>query len=275
MDISVVIVNYKTPKLLIQCLESLFHWNPTIHDVIVVDNNSQDKSITEVREKFPTVKTVASTTNAGYAVGVNWGMNYAKHDTILILNPDVEVLEGSVQRMYDVLYSEKNIGIVAPKLLNLDGSLQYSCLEFYHLMTPLYRRTPLGETPFGRKELNRFQMIEWDHNQMRDIGWAIGAALMIKRELVDKIGELDERFFLYYEDVDFCRRAWNAGYRVVYVPDAILKHEHKRLSALHAGFSSLFNAVTRIHMHSWLKYLWKYRGQLAVPLSVKENAWKK
>ena len=206
---------------------------------------------------------------------MNWGINYAKHDTILILNPDIEVLDGAVQKMFDVLYSDAKIGIVAPKLLNLDGTLQYSCAEYYRLMTPLYRRTPLGNTSFGQKELRRFQMIDWDHNQQRDIGWAIGAALMVKRELIDRIGQLDERFFLYYEDVDFCRRAWNAGYRVVYVPEANLKHEHKRLSALHAGFTSLFNTVTRIHMHSWLKYLWKYHGSLDVPFNAKANAWKK
>lgn len=272
MKISVILINYKTPKLLVRCIESIRTTHPEIDDIIVVDNNSQDESVETIQSRYPDIKIIASPTNPGFATAANWGMNYGKYDTFLILNPDISVENRSIEKLYQALWSDASIGLVAPKLLNPDRSLQYSCLEFQKFMTPIYRRTRLGEREVGKRELERFQMKQWDHNDQREVGWAIGAALMIKKEVVDKIGPMDERFFLYYEDMDYCRRVWEAGYKVVYVADAVMLHEHQRLSALHTGFRSFFsNKMTRIHIKSWLKYLWKYRGQLTVQSPQKKH----
>ena len=264
MKLSVVLINYKTPDQLIGCIESIYATANGIDDVIVVDNDSQDESIELVQKKFPEVRIVASKLNGGFAMAANWGVSLARYDTVLILNPDIVVREGAIQKLYDRLHSSADIAIVAPKLLNLDETLQYSCSKFHKFMTPVYRRTALGKTSFGKKELERFEMRSWDHNNEQDIDWAIGAALMMKRKIVERVGLMDSRFFLYFEDVDLCRRVWEAGYRVVYVPDAVMLHEHKRLSANQAGLKSLRNRITRIHLGSWIQYVLKNKGKLHV-----------
>lgn len=274
MKLSVVIINFKTPKQLCECIESIYATTKDIDDIIVVDNHSEDDSVRVVREKFPEIRTIASHVNGGFAMAANWGIRIAQHETILILNPDIIVKEGAIRTLYDKLHSEENIGIVAPKLLNFDGTLQYSCSKFHKLLTPVYRRTVLGRTRMGKKELSRFEMTDWDHNDERDVDWAIGAALMLKRDIVEKVGLMDSRFFLYFEDVDLCRRVWEAGYRVVYVPSAVMLHEHKRLSAYQAGVKSIFNRVTRIHIYSWLQYFWKHRGKLRVKTGAHERGSK-
>ncbi|MFC1640745.1 glycosyltransferase family 2 protein [Patescibacteria group bacterium] len=264
MKLSVIIVNYKTPDKLDKCISSLKKCNPEIDDVIIIDNDSGDESLDVVRKKFPDAKIVASRINGGLARAINWGFNYAKYDTILSLNPDVIVTENAIQKLYDHLEKEDGIGLIAPKLLNEDGSLQYSCYEYYRFMTPFYRRTTLGKLSFAKKELERFEMREWDHDSPRDVGWAIGAVFMTRRDTIKKIGPMDERYFLYFEDVDLCRRLWESGYRVVYYPEAEMYHELKRESYMNSGISSFFNNLTRIHFQSWMKYLVKNRGKLDV-----------
>ena len=257
MQLSIVLVNYKTPKQLCECIDTIYKSYKEADDIIVIDNDSQDESIDLVRKTFPEVRVVASRLNGGFAMAANWGFNLARHDTILLLNPDILVQNNAIQKLYDALHSDSSIGIVASKLLNFDGTLQYSCFRFHKFMTPFYRRTVLGKWGPGKKELARFEMTDWDHNDQRDIDWALGGSLMIKREVLEKIGLMDDRYFLYFEDVDLCRTVWENGYRVVYVPDAIMMHEHQRLSAHHTGLKSLFNRVTRIHIRSWMKYWWK------------------
>lgn len=264
MKLSIILINYKTPKQLLECIESIYATTKGIDDIIVVDNNSQDESISQIRKKYPEIRIVASRLNGGFAMAANWGINLARNDTVLLLNPDIIVKEDAIEVLYKKLYSNPDIAIVAPKLLNLDGSLQFSCSKFHKLLTPVYRRTSLGKTSFGRKEVERFEMKNWDHNVECDIDWAIGAALMMKRKYVEKIGLMDSRYFLYFEDVDLCRRVWEAGFRVVYVPKAVMLHEHKRLSAYQSGVKSIMNRVTRIHIYSWVQYLLKFKGKLKV-----------
>lgn len=264
MKLSIVLINYKTPKQLLECVESIYATTKGIDDIIVVDNNSQDESKTVIRKKFPEIRVVASKLNGGFAMAANWGINLARHDAVLLLNPDIVVKGDAIEVLFKKLYSNPDIAIVAPKLLNLDGSLQFSCSKFHKLFTPVFRRTSLGKTGLGRREVERFEMKNWDHNVERDIDWAIGAALMMKRKYIEKIGLMDSRYFLYFEDVDLCRRVWEAGFRVVYVPQAVMLHEHKRLSAYQSGVKSIMNRVTRIHIYSWVQYLLKFKGKLKV-----------
>ncbi len=264
MDVSIILVNYKTPKQLCECIESIYANTENVDDIIVVDNDSRDESIQLVREKYPNVRTVASKHNGGFAMAANWGMNLARHETVLLLNPDIIVEGNAIATLYQKLHASKDIAIVAPKLLNFDRSLQYSIAKFPKFFTPLYRRTLFGRLSFGKKELQRFEMKDVDHDREQDVDWAIGAALMMKRDIVMALGCMDSRYFLYFEDVDLCRRAWEAGYRVRYIPEAIMLHEHKRLSADQSGLKSIVNRVTRIHIYSWIQYFFKFKGKLRV-----------
>jgi GT2 family glycosyltransferase len=264
MKLSVVIINYKTPKQLLECIASVKATAPEVDDIVVIDNRSEDESVDLLRKTYPEVRVVASSLNGGFAMAANWGINLARYETVLLLNPDIIVEKDAIQNLYKKLHSEKSIAIAAPKLLNFDKTLQFSVSRFHRFFTPLFRRTFFGKTSFGKKELDRFEMKSWNHENFQDIDWAIGAALMMKRDIVTSVGLMDSRFFLYFEDVDLCRRVWEAGYRVVYVPSSVMLHEHKRLSAYQSGLKSVMNKVTRIHIHSWIQYYLKNKGKLKV-----------
>ena len=263
MTLSIVIVNYKTRGLLKQCLKGLRLVRPRIdHEIIIVDNASNDGTKEMIEEFFPEVHLIVNDRNRGFAVGNNQGILAATGRYVMILNPDIAVLEGSIEKLIVFLESHPDAAAVGPKLVNPDGSIQFSCYRFPAPMIPLYRRTPLGLLPWARRSLRHYLMMDINHDISRTADWLLGACLVVRRMAIDRIGLMDERFFLYFEDVDWCRRFWRAGFKVYYVPSALMVHYHQRLSAESQGFLSLFSSSTRIHIMSGIKYFWKYRGTL-------------
>jgi N-acetylglucosaminyl-diphospho-decaprenol L-rhamnosyltransferase len=268
-ELSLIILNYKTKGLLKQCLRGIEEAKlPMSHEVIVVDNNSQDGSIDMVRDEFPGVRAIDSPVNVGFAAGMNLGYRHSQGEFILILNPDVAIFRIAVETMLQYLHAHPEVGLVAPKLINPDGTVQDSCYRFYSFLTPLYRRTPFGKLPSARRQLHRFLMKDWDHAATRAVGWVLGGCMLIRREAIEKVGFFDERFFLYFEDVDLCRRMWQSGWQVHYIADAEMVHYHQRLSADSPGFQSLFSYPTRIHIQSWIRYVAKYTGVPKPPHSL-------
>ncbi len=264
MDLSIIILNYKTRGLLKQCLKGLklvpLHLE---HEIIVLDNNSGDGTVEMMRTEFPEITFFACPTNPGFATGVNVGIRHARGRYILILNPDIAVLgsPNPIEQMYAFMEQHPAAGICGPKLLNPDGTIQTSCREFPTLSTILYRRSPLGKFSFARKKLRKFLMLDWDHNENRPVDWLLGACLMVRRSAIDKVGLLDERFFLYFEDVDWCRRFWAAGYQVYYLgATAEIVHYHRRQSAESPGLTGILSYPTRMHLMSGIKYFLKYSG---------------
>jgi len=231
---------------------------PFSSETIVVDNASHDGSIEMVRQQFPTVTAVASTVNNGFAAGMNLGLSRASGDYLLLLNTDIAILGNALTTMATYLDQHPDVGLVGPRLLNPDGSVQSSCRRFPSIRAIIYRRTPLGIFPKAKHELRRFLMLESDHTVNQPVDWLLGACMMVRRSAVEKVGALDERFFLYFEDVDWCRRFWQAGWGVHYVADAELVHYHQRASAEHPGFHGALSYATRIHIQSGYKYFTKY-----------------
>lgn len=261
MTLSLVILNYKTKGLLRQCLQGIMDANlPVDHEVIVVDNASHDGSTEMVREQFPQVRYISHDRNVGFGAGMNIGLRAAAGDYLLILNPDVAVFSAAVVRLLEYIRRHPKVGIAAPKLINPDGTTQWSCYQFPDWFIPILRRTPLGRLPWARRRLRAYLMSDWAHDANRPVGWALGACLLIRRDAMREIGLFDERFFLYFEDVDLCRRAWQAGWEVHYVAEADMVHYHQRMSAGFSGLSVLFAYPTRIHIRSGLKYFAKYLG---------------
>lgn len=268
LKVSIIILNYQTKGLLKQCLRGIRQSAIAMpHEVIVVDNHSQDSSVTMVQTHFPEVMLIEAKTNRGYAAGNNIGLRQARGEFVLIINPDIAIFSGAVEAMVGYLEHHTVVAMIGPKLINPDGSTQISCYRFPTPLIPIYRRTPLGRLPWARKPLRKYLMSDWDHASNKEVDWLLGACMLVRRSAIEKVGLMDERFFLYFEDIDWCRRFWKAGYEVHYLADVDLVHYHKRQSAESPGFTGVFSWATRVHIASAIKYFGKYLGE-GLPLKV-------
>lgn len=260
VNLSIIIVNYKTKEKTINCIKSIRESNLSglDYEIIVVDNNSIDDSLENIKNSCADIKFIQSKINLGMGGGNNLGIKEAKGEFILILNPDTVVKKEAIKNLYFYISENKKIGVVAPMLLYPDNSLQYSCFREWKIFTPIYRRTFLGK--FNNKHLDNFLMKDFNHKDVMEIDWAMGSCLLIRKEILDKIGVFDERFFMYFEDTDLCRRIRKAGYKVIYNPKAIVIHDHARESAEKSWFIAPFiDRMAREHIKSWIKYFWKWR----------------
>jgi len=261
-DLSIVILNYKTQKLVKYCIWGIKKLKlPLKYEIIVIDNNSDDGCAEMIKKNFIDVKFIQADENRGYAAGNNLGIKKAQGKYLLILNPDIAFLGKAIEKMYEFMENHPEIGILGPKLLNADYTLQYSCGIFPDWHLPFYRRTFLGKTKNGQAWLKKYLMMEWNHQENREIDWVFGACLMVRKKALDKIGLLDERFFLYLEDTDWCRRFWENNYKVVYFAKAEVIHYHQRSSAENLGLRGLLSRPGRIHLASFFKYYFKYLGK--------------
>lgn len=313
-DLSIIILNYNTPNLVKQCLKNIKKslsavvetHNHASHnytslfgdwEIILIDNGSKNKidldqpSFEETW--FANIKIIHSPQNRGFAAGHNLGLASARGRYVLILNPDIVVLNDAILKMRQFMEARQKIAILGPGLLNPDRIWQYSCHRFPKFWTPLFTRTVLGKTKLGKKELTRYNMLDYDHQEPRAVDCLFGAALMIRKDFLDKAGGFNEKYFLYYEDIDLCRRAWSLSlsiksalvkstfqcpskvitqnyaerktelrgkeddqskFQVWYLPQAQMFHYHKRLSARKSLWHSIFNKVFWIHISSHLKY---------------------
>lgn len=266
MDLSVVIVNYGSGRLAKACADSITRDPPSgSFETIIVDNDSPDDSQELLATEVPGSIFLPQRENLGYARGVNAGIAASKGDFILILNPDIIVLRGAIDALLASARKHAMAAVVGGQLVNPNGSVQDSCFRFYTPFTVLARRTPLRLLPGARGHLERFLYREVDRTRSRPVDWVLGACMLVRREALARVGPMDPRFFLYFEDTDWCRRFWEAGWEVWYEPAAKFSHYYKRESAQEGGVSALFQPVTRIHIASGLKYFWKYRRHGATP----------
>jgi N-acetylglucosaminyl-diphospho-decaprenol L-rhamnosyltransferase len=253
MDVSILIVNYKTRELLRQCLSSIFTsgCGPEF-EVIVVDNDSRDGSVEMVREEFPQVILIDHGENAGLAHGNNVAAAMAGGQYLLFMNPDTVIRSEALEKMVAYMRDHLEVGILGPKLVYPDGELQDSCRSFYKIRTIVLRRTFFGRL-FPESSLLRHHLMEdYKHDVPREVDWMLGACLMMPRRVCDAIGGWDEGYKLYFEDVDICWRVKMAGYKVMYFPEAVVVHHHRRDSA--QGFSR----KTVRHIVSAIRFLNKY-----------------
>ena len=262
MDLSIIILNYKSLGLVKNCLRAVKDLNLSLaYEVIVVDNNSQDNSVAYLKEHYFDIKLVESGKNLGFSGGNNLGIRQAQGDFILILNPDILVLSKAIENMLDFMKSHSEAGMLGPKLINPDGSLQYSCSRWPDWRLPFYRRSFLGKTRNALAWIDNYLMRDWNHEANSQVDWLYGACLMVRRQAMAEVGLLDERYFMYMEDLDWCRRFWEKGWQVWYLAKAEVIHYHHRESAEGFGFSGVFKKSSRTHLISWLKYFLKFYGQ--------------
>lgn len=272
MDVSVIIVTYNSRAVLGPCLESLKRqtlFRQT--EVLVVDNASSDGTPELIRTEYPWVELVRGSENVGYSRGVNLGIRRAQGDYLLVLNPDTVVQEDSIAKLVDFMNGAPNAGIVGPKLIFHDGNLQYSCRRFYNWKVLVLRRTPLGKIFKNSKAVSDHLMQDFDHESTKDVDWILGACMMVRRKAVESVGLMDERFFLYFEDVDWCYRMRQKGWTVYYHPDSVVVHNYARDSAqkvLNRSFIAHLASLIRYY-EKWnliLYFIKKYREVMKVSL---------
>ena len=220
---------------------------------IVVDSGSQDGSVAMVREEFPDVTLIASQDNVGFAKGNNLGFAEANGRYVLLLNPDAVVVGDALSVMVDTLVAQPNIGALGPQLLNPDGSVQSSRRRFPTFATGLFESTWLeGVAPTS--VLDSYYMTDLPEDRASDVDWVTGACIMAPQKVIEEVGGLDEGYFMYSEELDWCRRIKEAGWRVVYDPAAQVIH--------YVGQSSE-QATTARHINfqqAKLRYFRKYHG---------------
>jgi len=224
-ELTITICSWNTIEDTRACLASLERSREEgDFEVIVVDNASSDGSAQMVRDEFPWVRLLEPGENLGFTGGHNLALAQKRGRHSALLNSDTVVHPGAIATIIAFMREHPESGVVGPKLLNPDGSLQYSCRRFPNPVAAAFRNTWLGRLFPQNRAVTDYLMTDWDHASVRDVDWVSGAALFMREEVYSKIGGLDPHFFMYCEDVDICQRAWNAGWKVTYLPDAVITH---------------------------------------------------
>ena len=225
MDISVIIVSWNAKGYLEECLQSLLEAPPSRSmEILVVDNASTDGSPEMVEAKFPQVRLIRSARNLGFAKANNLAIRESRGKYISLVNSDVKVLPGCLDALADYLDQHSAAGNVGPRILNPDMTMQSTCRQFPGLWNNFCTSTGLASAFKKSRFLAGEHMFFFPHDRVKEVDVLVGCLWMLRREAVVQVGLLDERFFMYGEDLDWCRRSWNAGWKVVFVPTGLAIH---------------------------------------------------
>ncbi len=251
--IGVIIVDYRSDPLLDRALAALSVSVLSAALKIVVVENCPRKARLQLPQNLD-LRFLPQKTNLGFGRAVNLARRHLQTPYFLILNPDLQLFPKTISILHDYLEKHPDVGAVVPKLIDPAGNLQYSARTFYDFLTIILRRTPLGGLFPDHPSLRRHLIMDWDHNSIREIDWALGACMMVREKAV---GEeiFDPRFFLYFEDVDLCLRLKKEGWKVIYNPEALAVHEHRQESR-----KFFFSRTNVEHALSWVKFMIKHRG---------------
>lgn len=260
--VSAVMLNYNSKYFPKMCVEAFYRGKMNFDfEFIAVDNGSTDPislGYLEKAEEKGLVRLIKSERNLGFGGGNNLGAKNAHGKYILILNPDIFVNEDSIQKMVDFMEENPDVGVLGPKLVYPDGTVQDSCRRNMTFSDLIIKRTFLRKLPVLKKRVEKYTMDDFDHSTVREVDLLVGACFIIPREVYEKVGGFDERYFLFMEDFDLCKEIKKSGKKVVYFPKVEVTHNHKRLSG-GSIFGLLRKRVFWIHVGSAFKYFWKWR----------------
>jgi hypothetical protein len=221
--VSIVVVSWNTRELLRACLASTAIACQELGvpvEVLVVDNASSDGSAEMVRDEFPEVRIVANTSNVGFAAATNQGIRMSKGSFILLLNPDTKTAKSFLGILLSFLESQPGVGAAGPRLLGRGGDLQVSCFPLPTLSSELWRLLHFDRFC----KLSNYPVGEWGPEIARNVEAIQGACMLIRRAVLDQVGYLDESFFIYSEEIDLCRRMQAFGWKICWVPQAVVVH---------------------------------------------------
>ena len=255
-SISIIIVTYNSESEIVDCINSLLHQVNDINgEIVIIDNNSNDNTISLIKE-IENILIIRNNENHGYTIANNQGIKKAKGDYILLLNPDTVIPNGSIINLLNEIKDNKNIGAIAPQLRFPDGIIQNSCRRFPRRRDILYESIGLSKIFKNSKEFNYWKMGDFDHKKTCLVDQPAGASLLIPKKIINEIGLLDERFPMFFSDVDICKRIWDAGYAVRFTTNSYITHQ---------GGASIsrkrIKMILSSHL-SFLKYFNKYNTKL-------------
>jgi GT2 family glycosyltransferase len=252
IDISICIVTFQAKSYLRECLASIYGASPNLSlEIIVVDNNSQDGTVEMLRSEFPDVYLIRNDDNYGFTGPINQALRMARGRYLMILNNDTIVHAKTIELLGAYLDDHPEVGIVGPKVLNLDGTFQKPCRRGDSRPWNAFSYAVGLSALFPkRKFFSGYLMTYMDEDQTHPVDGVSGSCMLIRREVVDQIGYLDERFFAYQEDADYCLAARKAGWQVVFHPEAQITHYGGR------GGSRVqpFRSIVEWHKSYWLYY---------------------
>lgn len=266
-DISIVIVSHNHARYLGDCLSSLA---PALHsprlEVLLVDNCSTDGSANLVRHGFPWVHLIENKQRNGFAANNNCAIRQSRGRYVLVLNPDTETPPGSLESLLGFADAHRRMGIGSPQLRFQSGQIQPSCRRFPTITSVLVRRTPLRTYLWDSSFNARHLMSDFDHRQTAPVDWMLGACLLARRDFLADVGLMDEGYYLYVEDIDWCYRAWQSNWEVWYYAEAHIFHHHMAESD-----RQLWSRASWLHMKSMWRYYRKHLAPALMRLKVHEE----
>jgi len=270
--ISIVIVTWNSQDYIHPCLDSLFPQDQDL-EVIAIDNGSRDSTLNALREYGIRIKVVENQSNLGFARAVNQGLKLAAGEYILLLNPDTVLTPGALQIMAGFLNEHPQVWALGPQLLNPDGSVQRSCRQFPDGRIMFYEFTGLSKLFPKNKIFGRWRMGYFDHQTPAQVDQPMGACLMIREEVLEKVGLLDEENFpMFFNEVDWCLRIRRAGGQLYFLPQAKVYHHHgastrrvKRAMII-SSHQSMIRYFAKHYPHRLSTLLVRIMGRLSLPL---------
>lgn len=259
LEISIVIISWEMRDFLKKCLRSIYNFTSDVSfEIIVIDNNSSDGTSDMVRNEFPEVTLIKNRRNIGVAPARNQGISMTKGKYILILDADMELIENSIFSLYEFMETNAECGISGCKLVDNKLNLQYSCKRFPNFLSFIFRRLEQFKIVRNSKTLSYHTMRDWNHEEIREVDYLIGACQFIRKYVVEKIGMYDGKIFYGPEDLDFCLRSWKAGWKVIYYPHTSIIHHEQRITK-----KKIFSIISLKHfrgiLYIYKKYKWKIK----------------
>jgi GT2 family glycosyltransferase len=251
-NVSVIIVNWKTPELLARCLDSIGKDSgSSTFELIVVDNDSQDGSVEMLRQRYPQVIVRENPANVGFSKACNQVIPQAHGQYILLLNPDTVVVDDAISNLARFMDSHPDCGAVGPKVLNPDGTLQLACRRAFPTpQAAFYRVTYLSRLFPNNPTFSKYNLSWADPDQELEVDALSGSCMMVRRQVVDEVGLLDEDIFMFGEDIDWCWRIKQAKWKVFYTPVSVVYH-------VHGASSRLIPMKTTIYLHNGMAVFYK------------------
>jgi len=259
-ELTISIVTYNSLDFLKECLESIFK-NPPLVDygIIVVDNASEDGTSEFIKKNYPAVTLISNTKNIGFAAANNQAIKNSDSRYIVLINSDCEVYGGSLDNLMEFMDKNAGAGIAGPKIINSDGTTQLSCRRFPSLLDAAAHNI-LGDIFPGNPFTKKYKLAGVSRDKPFKVDWVSGSCMIIRRKALEDTGELDEKYFMYIEDVDMCYRMWQKGWVVYYYPEAEIMHHaggstgRGRCEKIKSGFRmqrSAFYFFCKIYRKNW------------------------
>jgi len=255
-EVSIVIVHWRTPELLIRCLDAVkLDSNASSFEILVVDNASGEASLALLKERFPYVNILANDENVGFSRACNQAIPRTTGQFVLLLNPDTEVQRDAISELLAFMRADEDCGACGPKVLNPDGSLQLACRRsFPSPKAAFFRLTYLSKLFPRSKLLSQYNLTYASPDRTLEVDALSGCCMMVRRSAINQVGLLDEDIFMFGEDIDWCWRIKQANWKIFYVPKAIVYH-------LHGAASRLRPVAATIDLHKGMEVF--YRKHLA------------